>query len=264
MIPENAWSLPYSGGGSGDSSGSPLVQPAFPLYTLDYIQGTVLFPNGYQLATLDGNVDLRAQVTGTTGVTFSWNTSGLTHAQSTTITGASTYDLKFTWTIGNLTAPAVDSVTLTATNGSSQQVVQTYYFQIPTGEVRSNTGSANWPQTLPPDTVSPVAPQWASQYVSVDANSGSLDSTIPLPSYNPNVGALALTYDSLTANSLPMIVVQHPLDPAQTVPTKVSAQLTFNSTVGSTYYYDTSQFTAGDVEQIPLQASARASAYQSP
>ncbi len=61
--------------------------PYFPLYTLDYIQGTVLFPGGYQLATLNSNVDLRAQTSGTTGVTYSWNTSNLTGA--TSISGAS-------------------------------------------------------------------------------------------------------------------------------------------------------------------------------
>ena len=33
--------------------------PAFPLYTLDYIQGTVLLPNALQLATPGSNVDLR-------------------------------------------------------------------------------------------------------------------------------------------------------------------------------------------------------------
>ena len=111
---------------------------AFPLYTLDYIQGTVLLPNAFQLATLDGNVDLRAQATGTTGVTYSWNTTGLTDA--TGIAGASTYDLTFTWSQHVATA-AVNSVTLTATNSSSQQVVQTYYFQVPAGNVTTNTGS---------------------------------------------------------------------------------------------------------------------------
>ncbi len=40
---------------------NPLVEfPYFPLYTLDYIQGTVLFPNGYEIGTPNGNVNLRA------------------------------------------------------------------------------------------------------------------------------------------------------------------------------------------------------------
>ena len=47
-----------------------------------------------------------------------------------------------------------------------------------------------------------------------------------------------------------MILVEHPLDPAQAVPTKVSSQLTFDGTAGTTYYFNTSQWTPGDVEQI--------------
>ncbi len=57
----------------------------------------MLFPNGYQLATLDGNVDLRAQVKNTTGVTFSWNTTGLTNATNIATSGTGNYDLTFTW-----------------------------------------------------------------------------------------------------------------------------------------------------------------------
>ena len=241
--------MPYGPPGGLDTPSA----PAFPVYTLDYIQGTVLPPNGFQLATLDGNVDLRAQATGTTGVTYSWNTSGLTEA--TNIAGASTYDLTFTWATTVSTA-TINSVTLTATNSSSQQVVQTYYFQVPEGSITTGTGSASWPTSLAPNTVSLNAAQWDSQYVSVNAVSGALDSTITLPSYNPNVNALSLTYDSLTANPLPIILVEHPLDPTQAVPTKVSAQLTFNNgTPGTTYYFNTSQWTPGDVEQIALQAT---------
>ena len=74
----------------------------------------------------------------------------------------------------------------------------------------------------------------------MDADSGALDASIDLPSYNPNVPALALTYNSLTANPRPIIVVHHTLDPTQTVPTTVNATLTFNSVAGTTWYYNTS------------------------
>ena len=159
-IRENAWLTPYLGGSS------PLVSfPYFPLYTLDYIQGTVLFPGGYQLATLDGNVDLRAQAMNSTGVTYSWNTSGLTDANNITVSGTGDYDLTFTWDQTVSTA-AVDSVTLTATNSSSQQESQTYYFVVPTGSITTNTGSASWPASFSPDTVSRGAPSWASDGVS--------------------------------------------------------------------------------------------------
>ena len=252
ITPENPSSLPYTPPVITDGSPPPPGAPAFPLYTLDYIQGTVLLPNAVQLATPGGSMDLRAQATGTTGVTYSWNTSGLTAA--TGIAGASTYDLTFSWS--NHTSAELDSVTLTATNSSSQQVVQTYYFEVPAASVSNSQSSANWPTTLAPNTVSLNATEWASQYVSVNSNSGALDTEIDLPSYNPNVPTLALTYDSLTANPLPMIVVEHPLDPTQAVPSKVSAQLTFDGTAGTTYYFNTSQWTPGDVEQIALQATS--------
>ena len=100
--------------------------------------------------------------------------------------------------------------------------------------------NATWPQTLAPNTVSPGDPSWASGDVSVDANSGSLDTSIPLPSYNPNVPALDLTYDSITANPLPIIIAENTLSASQAVPSQVSATLTFNGTVGTTYYYNTS------------------------
>ena len=217
---------------------APLVEfPYFPLYTLDYIQGTVLFANGYEIATPNDNVDLRAQVKDTSGVTFSWNTSGLTDAYN--ISGTSTYDLTFTWD-ASITSQKLDSVTLTATNGSSQQEIQTYYFVVTTGTNTYATGSADWPNTLSPDTVNPGALGWSSDGVSVDANSGALDTAIALPTYNPNVPGLALTYNSLTADPRPIVVVNHPLDPTQSVPSKVKATLTFNGTAGTAWYYDTS------------------------
>ncbi len=47
--------------------------------------------------------------------------------------------------------------------------------------------------------------------MSVNAISGALDTAIPLPSYNPNVGALALTYDSQAADPSPIIVAENTL-----------------------------------------------------
>ena len=229
--------------------------PYYPLYTLDYIQGNVLFPGGEQLATLDGNVDLRAQVKNTTGVTFSWNTSGLTNATNIVTSGTNDYDLTFTWDT-LVTTAATDSVTLTATDVNSHQESQTYYFEVPAGNVGGNTGTAAWPTSLSPDTVSPDAASWSSDGVSVDANSGALDTTLSLPTYNPNIPGLALTYDSLTADPRPIIVVPNILSGSVAVPTAVNATLTFNSVAGTTWYYNTSQFTPGDIQQIALQANA--------
>ena len=60
----------------------------------------------------------------------------------------------------------------------------------------------------------------------------------------------------MTANPLPIISVHHTLDPTQSVPTAVNATLTFNSVAGTTWYYNTSSFIPGDVQQIALQANA--------
>ena len=46
------------------------------------------------------------------------------------------------------------------------------------------------------------------------------------------------------------------LNPAAAVPTAVAATLTFNSVAGTTWYYNTSTMTPGDVQQIALQANA--------
>jgi hypothetical protein len=166
----------------------------FPLYTLDYPDGTVMFPGVYQYATLDAWADLRAQVRDTTVSSYSWDTTNLTDA--TSITGTSTYRLQFQWA-HYIAAARTDSVTLTVTNNSNQTEVQTYTFALPAGNVTHNSGGAptiTWPEALSPDTVLPAAPSFDSHNVSVDANGGALDANIPLPAYNPNIAGLALTY----------------------------------------------------------------------
>ena len=170
----------------------------------------MLFPGGYQLGDLDGNVDLRAQAMNSTGVTFSWNTTGPDPRDTITTSGTGNYDLTFTW--DQRLAAAVDSVTVTATNASSQQETQTYYFVVPTGNGQHHDRQQHdWPQSLAPTRSAPMPPSGASDGVSVNANSGALDATIPLPQLQPECPALALTYDSLTANPRPIIVGQpHP------------------------------------------------------
>src|SRR5437764_745363 len=83
----------------------------------------------------------------------------------------------------------------------------------------------------------------------------SLDAVIPLPAYNPNLPGLALAYDSLAADPRPIVVEHHTLDDSLSTPTKVSGQLSFNGTAGTAWYYDTSQFIPGDVQQIALQTN---------
>ena len=108
----------------------------------------------------------------------------------------------------------------------------------------SGGSNATWPTSLAPSQELLSAPSFASDNATVDATSGSLDTEIDLPSYNPNVPALSLAYDSVAANPEPIIVVENTI--GATVPSQVSAQLTFNGgTPLTTYYYSTSGFNPG-------------------
>ena len=226
------------------------------MYTLDYNDGTVLFPGFVQLATPGGDVDLRAQVSGAAVSTYSWDTSGL--GDATSISGTATYDLLFQW-LNNNSTPAVNTATLTVTDSHGDAESQTYSFYFPGTAGFIGTGTTTWPASLAPGAELAAADAFAAHNVSVDATSGALDAAVTLPAYNPNVPALALAYDSLAADPRPVIVAHHQLDPAQAVPAEVSAQLTFNGgTPGTTYYYDTSLFTPGDVQQVAAQADATA------
>jgi RHS repeat-associated protein len=244
---------PVTGNGSGASQSSFAF---FPMYVLDNNSGVVLYPGVQQLATLSAKVDLRAQVSGATVSTYNWDTSGLTDAN--TISGTSTYELKFTWTTENPGAPHSDAVTLSVTDTNSHSETYTYDFWVGdnTGGSSSGGTGVTWPTSLAPNQELLSAPAFDSNNSSVDALSGSLDTDINLPSYNPNVPALALTYDSVAANPQPMIIVENTLSSSAAVPTKVSGQLTFNGgTPLTAYYYDTSKFNPGDVQQIALEAT---------
>jgi YD repeat-containing protein len=235
------------------ATGRPLA-PAYTVYSLDYNDGTILFPNVYQYATLGSNEDLRAQVRDTTGpYTYTWNTSAIsTLANSITTNG---YQLTFQWNTPITGGPYTANVGLTVTNGSSQQVSQTYTFYVPNGSGTAGSGTRTWATSLPPDLVRAEAPQWSSQDVSVSSDSGALNTQIALPTYNPNVSPIVLQYDSLAADPRPIILIHHQLSPSLGALTKTSAQLTFGTTTGSTYYYDTSKFSPGDIAQLGLQAN---------
>ncbi len=252
-ILENGSSLPSSTAGAHFAG---LSFPYFSLYTIDQYNGVVLYPNQYQQAMQGGAVSLVAQVAAgsSSSYTYSWTTSG---SAFTSVSGTTTPNLQFDWS-GALLSAEVDSVTLTVTNASSQQESQTYYFAVPASNLVTLAGSASWPVTISPDTVEPGAPSIASQNVSVDSTSGALDTAINLPGYNPNVAALSLTYNSnaAMANPAPIILVHHTLATGSSVPTAVNAKLTFNGTAGTTWYYNTSGFIPGDIQQIALQSTA--------
>ena len=167
-----------------------------------------MVPGYQQLATPGGSVDLRAQVrdsaTGT--YTYAWATSGLSNA--TSISGASTDDLTFQWDTSIATAGS-ESVTLTVTDPSLNVVSQTYTFWVPAG-TGSATGGTTWNNaTLDPGLLQADAPAFASQNVSVVEDTGALETSINLPSYNPAIPGLSLNYDSSAANAMPIIVAEH-------------------------------------------------------
>ena len=94
---------------------------------------------------------------------------------------------------------------------SSNVVSQTYDFAIPAG-TGSATGGTTWNNsTLDPGLLQAGAPAFGSQNVSVVEYTGALETSINMPSYNPNIPGLSLNYDSLAANALPIIVAEHEL-----------------------------------------------------
>ena len=64
------------------------------------------------------------------------------------------------------------------------------------------------------------------------------------------------TYDSLTADPRPIVEIPHALSSTLATPSQVSGQITVATTggttvyTGSTWYYNTSQFMPGDIQQI--------------
>ncbi len=226
----------------------------FPMYVLDINNGVTLYPGVNQLARLGGLVDLEAQVSGATVSSYNWNTTGLgTDVSSLSVTN--TYLLSFNWETSNPGSAHTDSVTLSVKDSSNQFETFTYDFLVPVASAVLAGSLDTWPTSLPPSSELISAPSFDSDNASVDATSGSLDTEIDLPSYNPNVPALALTYDSIAASPTPIVVFENTLSASAAVPSKVSAQLTFNSTALTNYYFTTSQLNPGDVQQIALEAT---------
>jgi hypothetical protein len=93
------------------------------------------------------------------------------------------------WNTTIATAKA-ESTTLTVTDPSLNQVTQTYTFWVPAG-TGTATGGTTWNnQALNPGLLAVAAPAFASQNVSVVEDTGALETSINLPSYNPNIPAL--------------------------------------------------------------------------
>ena len=168
--------------------------PYFDVYVHDNNNGVVLWPGVEQLATLNGWVDLVAQVSGATVSSYSWTISPSTVPSF--VSGTSTDQLNFRWPT-EVPVPGEVTVTLAVTDTSSQIETYTYDFWLPSdGNVATGSGgggtNATWPTSLAPSQELESAPSFASNNATVDATSGSLDTEIDLPSYNPNVPAYGL------------------------------------------------------------------------
>jgi YD repeat-containing protein len=84
-----------------------------------------------------------------------------------------------------------------------------------------------------------------------------------LPSYNPNVTPLGLVYNSAAPDPQPVFLANYTLDPSESLPTTVTAQLSLTDAEDSTVFtgavvtYDPSELAPGDtmVMALPLDTS---------
>src|SRR5207245_1881426 len=101
----------------------------------------------------------------------------------------------------------------------------------------------------------------AGPYAMLGLADGSVQTGFSLPGYNPNTSPLSLVYNSAVADPQPIFQVRYQLDPSQSLPSSVTAQLTLkdqsNNTVftGSTIYYNPSSLNPGDWMLIALEAN---------
>ena len=106
------------------------------------------------------------------------------------ITGTTTYELKFQWTA---TQPSRGKLIRHAFGDRYQQPHRDVHLRFLGARWHRNLAlrriNATWPTSLPPSQELLSAPAFPTDNASVDATSGSLDTDIDLPSYNPNVPA---------------------------------------------------------------------------
>jgi RHS repeat-associated protein len=267
------------------ASAHPKHKKPDPMWVLDVNKANVVTPGVTEHEFSNWSMDLRAQVSGATVSTYSWNMTSAPDA--TSVSGTSTYRLQFTW--ANFSGAArTDTISITETPMVGSAVTQTMTFLVastssPAYVSTPPTSSTTWPNVLPPDTLTNLeatasggaldpsmgGPGCACSQPNAEAQTheppyrlglaaGDLETVHHIHSYNPGVPPLHLVYSSTAANALPIFITHFQIDPSQAVPSTVSAQLTFNSVAGSTFYYSTSSLNPGDTMQIALQADATA------
>src|SRR5581483_11369605 len=160
----------------------------------------------------------------------------------TNITGASTANLQGTWT--NFTGTArTDTLSVTETDTNHNQMTQSITFVVagtssPAYSSSRPTSSSTWPTVITPDQLSSgQATQAAGPYASIGLADGSVQTSFSMPSYNPNTTPVSLDYSSTAANAQPIFLDEYQLPTGQSVPSTISAQLTFNGTALSTVTY---------------------------
>ncbi len=232
-----------------------------PMWVLDANKAIVVTPGVTEHEFSNWSMSLMAQVSGATVSTYSWNTSSAPDA--TSISGATTYNLTFTW--ANFSGAArTDTISVTETPTVGSAITQTLTFLVnstssPAYVSTPVTTSSTWPTVLQPDALTDgqATAGACCGYYSAGLTDGEVRTAHMVPSYNPGAPPLGLVYSSAAANpnTQPIFIVHYQLSPSQSVPSTVSAQLTLNSVAASTVYWNTSQLNPGDVMELALQPS---------
>jgi YD repeat-containing protein len=233
------------------------------LAVVDVNTNVVLPSNGTPINTFaNWAMSLQAQVAGAAVTGYSWNFSQAPDAQN--VTGSSNYNAQFTW--ASFTGQArTDKISVTETS-SGGQVTHTYAFTVvPTSSPAWSTAVSNsntWPSVVTPDQLSGQATVPAGPYAALGLADGSVQTSLSLPAYNPNVAPLALVYNSAVADPQPTFLVHYQLSPSQALPSSVTAQLTLTDSgghtvfSGPTVYFNPAALNPGDWMQMALPATA--------
>ena len=246
-------------------AGAPFVVPSLapplgqdPLFVLDANKAVVVTPGVTEHEFSTWGMDLRAQVSGATVSSYSWNLSGAPDAVN--VSGQTTFDLQFSW--ASFTGAArTDTITLTTTNSDNTQQTQTLTFKVaatdsPAWTAAPPTTAATWPLVVTPDTLQANEDTVGGATYQLGLTSGEVLTGHALPGYNPGVAPLDLVYSSAAAAPQPIFLDHYALPTAQALPLVLQAQLTFNNVPGQTVFYSTAGLNPGDVVQLALQANA--------
>lgn len=238
--------------------------PVKSVSVLNLTDGIVLFPEPeneedaefYEQQVGDYHLDLRAQVVGGTVTSYSWDLSAAMDAEDVTVTN--TANLSLNWD------PYPESyeqvIALTVTFSDNTTITQEYEFYVDGRHtaVAQPTSLNTWPIVATPDLLLANEAKIESQYYSVSLASGELSVEHALPVYNPGTSPIVLSYSSTAADLRPIFINHYTISPTLGVPPTIRAKLTLNGVAGTPVYFDTSDFHAGDVLQIALQADATA------